>query len=222
MVALAIGLAMSNGSWGEMQTIFTASTVPSSGLGSGTALSEQMSSSQDRLANQYASLSGPTLASEPPRSSRPAGGLVLIGPSCSVPERPADVLSQINAVRSSGGTCGRQSFGATAALNWNADLFSAAARHSADMAQRNYFDHVTPEGMDAPQRMEAAGYSWSAAGENIAAGQPSVQRVMADWLQSDGHCRNILNPSFTEVAVACVRATDSSYGQYWTMKLGRR
>jgi uncharacterized protein YkwD len=145
-----------------------------------------------------------------------------IGPSCSPTERPADVLSLINAIRSAGGSCGAEPFRAAAALVWNERLFQAAFGHSADMARRDYVDHVTPEGVDPFQRMEAAGYGWSRGGENIAAGNTTVQSVMTAWLTSEPHCRNMLNPSFTEVAVACVRSTPSSYGTYWTMKLGKR
>jgi uncharacterized protein YkwD len=136
-------------------------------------------------------------------------------------EVPADILAQINAVRTAGRSCGTHKFGAAAALVWNERLFSAAVFHSADMARRDFFDHVTPEGTDWVQRIEAAGYGWSRAGENIAAGNATVEAVMTAWLESDNHCRNILNPAFTEVAVACVAEPASSYGTYWTMVLGR-
>ena len=70
-------------------------------------------------------------------------------------------------------------------------------------------------------RISATGYSFSAAGENIAAGQSTVQEVMASWIKSPGHCRNLMNPAFQDVGVACMRNNASSYGLYWTMNLGR-
>ena len=45
---------------------------------------------------------------------------------------------------------------------------------------------------------------------------------MTTWLNSDGHCRNIMEPALTEVAVACVSQAGTTYGTYWTMDLGRR
>lgn len=132
------------------------------------------------------------------------------------------ILQQINLARTSGRVCGTQIFTATRALAWNDILFSAAAKHSADMATRNYFSHTTPEGVTFSQRLSNEGYLWRAAGENIAAGQPSVATVMQTWLASDGHCQNIMNPVFTEVAVACVEKSPSTYGTYWTMNLGLR
>ena len=107
-------------------------------------------------------------------------------------------------------------------MKWNDILFSAAARHSQDMATRNYFSHTTPEGITFSQRLATEGYIGWAAGENIAAGQGSVSGVMAAWLGSEGHCRNIMQPLLTEVGVACVSQAGSGYGIYWTMDLGGR
>ncbi|MCY7312139.1 MAG: CAP domain-containing protein [Pseudoxanthomonas sp.] len=132
------------------------------------------------------------------------------------------ILQQINLARTSGRVCGTQIFTATRALAWNDILFSAAAKHSADMATRNYFSHTSPEGVTLGQRLWTEGYSWRAAGENIAAGQGSVASVMQTWLASDGHCQNIMNPVFADVAVACVEKSPSTYGTYWTMNLGLR
>jgi uncharacterized protein YkwD len=89
------------------------------------------------------------------------------------------------------------------------------------MARRNFFDHVNPDGADIGARAVTVGYNFGALGENIAAGQASVAEVMADWLESDGHCNNIMNRTFTEVAVACVSTNRFEYPTYWTMELGR-
>lgn len=105
-------------------------------------------------------------------------------------------------------------------MKWNDLLFSASARHSQDMAARNYFSHTSPEGVTFSQRIANEGYFGWAAGENIAAGQSSVSSVMSAWLTSEGHCRNIMQPLLNEVAVACVAG--GSYGNYWTMDLGGR
>lgn len=132
------------------------------------------------------------------------------------------ILQQINQARADGHVCGTEILRAAAPLAWNDVLFSAAARHSRDMGQRNYFSHTTPEGITFSQRLSTEGYGWSAAGENIAAGQGSVGAVMAGWLASEVHCRNIMNPVFAEVAVACVAQTEGNFSTYWSMELGRR
>ncbi|MFC5500356.1 CAP domain-containing protein [Caenimonas terrae] len=131
------------------------------------------------------------------------------------------ILAQINAARAAGHVCGTEIMAAVPPMRWNDILFSAAARHSLDMVARNYFSHDTPEGVTFTQRLANEGYSFWAAGENIAAGQTTVSGVMGAWLSSDGHCRNIMQPVLNEVAVACV-ASSSGYGNTWTMDLGGR
>ncbi len=73
------------------------------------------------------------------------------------------------------------------------DLLTLAARaHSLDMAQRDFFDHVNPDGLDPTDRAEAQGYTGTA-GENIAAGYVNVDEAHAAWLVSLGHRRNVLS-----------------------------
>ena len=132
------------------------------------------------------------------------------------------ILTQINAARAAGRVCGTSILPAARAMSWNDILFSAAARHSQDMANRNYFSHDSLDGTTFAQRLTNEGYNWSIAAENIAAGQNSVAGVMTTWLNSEGHCRNIMEPALTEVAVACVSQGGTTYGTYWTMDLGRR
>ena len=158
-------------------------------------------------------------------SSAPAGGASVSSDfSCGLNGAAgieAEVIQRINALRAAGAVCGATSFSPAAALAWNTTLLAAAKGHSADMAQKNYFSHTSLDGRSASQRVSAAGYSWSAVGENIAAGQQSVALVMAGWTDSPGHCRNLMNPNYRDVAVACVRSDASDYGLYWTMNLGR-
>lgn len=71
-------------------------------------------------------------------------------------------------------------------------LTVAARNHSRDMSDRNFFDHENPDGDRAQQRAEAAGYDGSA-GENIAAGQASIDAAHVAWLESVGHRRNVLS-----------------------------
>ena len=127
-------------------------------------------------------------------------------------------MQEINRARSDGRVCGTEILPRAPALSWNDVLFSAAARHAQDMAQRNYFSHTTPDGVGFSDRLTAEGYRWSAVGENLASGQGSVAAVMQGWFGSEGHCRNIMTPVLTEVAVACV---SSQGGNYWAMELGR-
>jgi uncharacterized protein YkwD len=134
----------------------------------------------------------------------------------------ATVLERANAARAAARSCGGQRMAPAAPLAWNNALASAAARHSADMARRDYFAHSSPEGKRARQRVEAEGYAWRVVGENIAGGDTTADAVMAGWIASNEHCRNIMDPVFAEVGVACVQRSGTTWGTYWTMVLGRR
>lgn len=93
--------------------------------------------------------------------------------------------------------------------------------HSDDVMALNFFSHTGSSGSSAGQRATAAGYVWSTWGENIAAGQPTVDSVMAGWQSNPGRCANQMNARFRGMGLACVSGTASNgYRSYWTMTLG--
>jgi uncharacterized protein YkwD len=129
-------------------------------------------------------------------------------------------LRLVNEHRAAGANCGSAgSFGAAPAVAWSDTLTQAAWQHSADMAARNYFSHTSPEGGTLGARVTAAGYAWSSVAENIAAGQASASAVVAGWMASPGHCRNIMTAALREVGMACARNDASTYRRYYTLVL---
>lgn len=132
----------------------------------------------------------------------------------------AEVVERVNEARAQPATCGAQSFGAVSPLTMNARLRCAARVHSLDMSVRGFFDHDTPEGVTPFDRMELAGYDFQAAGENIAAGQPTPKEVVDGWMQSPGHCSNIMSPDFTEIGVGYVSSSSGELPHYWTQTFG--
>ena len=125
------------------------------------------------------------------------------------------MLQLINEVRQSGCRCGDTYYYPVAPLTWNDKLEKAASLHSADMYQRNYFSHASQDGKKGGARLDEAGYHWKTFGENIAMGYRNEVDVVEGWLQSPGHCKNIMNKDFKEMGVARV-------GNYWTQEFGRR
>ena len=99
-----------------------------------------------------------------------------------------------------------------------ATLTRVAQAHSEDMARREYFSHTNPDGRSPFDRMTAAGYKYSLAAENIAAGQTTPHSVIDAWMNSPGHRANILNCGLTEIGVGY--ATGGSYRHYWTQAFG--
>ncbi|VVP80145.1 hypothetical protein PS918_02216 [Pseudomonas fluorescens] len=130
------------------------------------------------------------------------------------------LLAEINVARTRTRQCGAQSFNATTPLTWNATLASAAEAQSRSMANNNYFDHKDRDGRTPGDRAELAGYDFQQIGENIAAGQDSVRKVVDGWLTSPGHCANLMNPQFRDVGAAYATDPKSDAGIYWTVMFG--
>ena len=130
------------------------------------------------------------------------------------------LLARINAIRAEAQVCGNASFPAVPSVKWNTKLQTAAEIHSIDMTTHNFFNHTGSDGSSVSTRADTQEYEWRAIGENIAAGQLTAQEVVEGWLGSDGHCRNLMNSHYTEIAVACVADENADFNRYWTNVLG--
>lgn len=130
------------------------------------------------------------------------------------------MLTAINEARATGRYCGTTFYPAAPQMAWNAQLTAAAAGHSHDMADNDYFSHTSLDGRSFVDRIVAAGYVYSTLGENIAAGSSSVSGAMAQWLGSPGHCANIMNATFKDFGGACALNPSATYGTYWTNNFG--
>jgi uncharacterized protein YkwD len=136
----------------------------------------------------------------------------------SFPDNKVDrtaLLRLVNGLRSRGCNCGDTKMPPVPSVTWNASLEKAAWLHSKDMSEQKYFDHIAPNGSNPGQRLDAAGYRWLRYGENIATGFTNEQAAVLGWLSSPKHCRNMMDPNFTEVGVG-------RFDILWTMELGHR
>jgi len=129
------------------------------------------------------------------------------------PPQAATLLALVNQARSSARSCGSTPYAAAAPLSLDGRLTQAAQLHSEDMQTHDYFSHTGSDGSTLVQRVEAQGYSYSWLGEDIAYGFTTPSSVMAAWLQSPGHCANIMNPHFTNLGTGVA-------GTYWTLDFG--
>lgn len=75
---------------------------------------------------------------------------------------------------------------------WNDQIAGVARLHSQDMAKRDYFDHINPDGKSPFDRMEAGGIRYSAAAENIAVGYSNAIFAHEAWMNSLGHRKALL------------------------------
>lgn len=138
-----------------------------------------------------------------------------------------ELLELINQTRAKGASCGGAgTFGAAPALSMQPNLRTAARLHSQDMGRRGYFGHDSPGGPNGDnlqERCENAGYEhWITLAENVAAVASTAQKVLADFMSSDGHCANIMSKDFTEIGLGYAQVSGSPYTHYWTQVFGRR
>ncbi|MBR4173312.1 MAG: hypothetical protein IKR46_02960 [Clostridia bacterium] len=141
----------------------------------------------------------------PQTPSTPQTPTIPQTPTQNVGGYQAEVLQLVNEQRANYGL---------SALSYSTELEAVAYAHSKDMAQNNYFSHTNLSGQSPFDRMRAAGISYRAAAENIAAGQRTPQEVVNAWMNSPGHRANILNSSVTKMGVGIY--SGGSYGIYWT------
>ncbi len=130
-----------------------------------------------------------------------------------------DIVARVNALRAAGARCGAQSFAPAPPVAWSAALEHAAATQVRDMAQRNTVSHAGSDGSDVAARVGREGYNWSAVGENAAAGNATVAATLAQWMNSPGHCSNLMGANFREFAMAGVRLPGQGFEWYWIMVL---
>ncbi|MBR4211419.1 MAG: S-layer homology domain-containing protein, partial [Oscillibacter sp.] len=76
------------------------------------------------------------------------------------------------------------------------------------------FSHTRPSGESCFTVLDEVGVSWTAVGENIAAGQSTPAAVMDSWMNSPGHRANILSGDFGTLGVGMCQSS-GGYGVYW-------
>lgn len=131
------------------------------------------------------------------------------GDRLNIPQLDREVLSYEEEVVRLVNQIRRENGLGTLSLNW--ELSRVARYKSQDMADKRYFSHTSPTYGSPFQMMQAFGLTYRTAGENIAYGYSSPQAVVTGWMNSEGHRKNILNASFTQIGVGYV-----PQGHYWT------
>ncbi|MEG0439410.1 MAG: CAP domain-containing protein [Solibacillus sp.] len=92
-------------------------------------------------------------------------------------------------------------------------LMAAAREKSQDMKINNYFSHTSPTWGSPFDQLKKRGISYSSAGENIAKGQQTAEKVVEGWMNSAGHRANILDANYTHIGVGYVKE-----GHIWTQQ----
>ncbi|MCM1288943.1 MAG: CAP domain-containing protein [Clostridium sp.] len=118
---------------------------------------------------------------------------------------PSDLIAEVNRYRSS--------FGLPALSEANSLDYAAAVRCRELLASMS---HTRPDGRSCSTVYAELGIYPSIWGENLAAGYCTSTNTASDWMSSDGHRANILNPAFTKCGVAHITC-DYGYYDYWVI-----
>lgn len=88
-------------------------------------------------------------------------------------------------------------------LTENAKLKLSAEKKIKDMFTNQYFEHVSPTGVDIDKLGADVGYKYVLIGENLAMGNFKDDKSLVDaWMNSIGHRENIMNKNYKEIGVA--------------------
>ena len=105
-------------------------------------------------------------------------------------------------------------------LEKNEKMMSAAAVRAEEINE--VFGHTRPNGKACKTVLEKLEYEGDYAGENIAGGQKTPEKVVQAWLNSEGHRNNALNPNAKYTGVGFLHKVNGSYTYYnWVQIFAR-
>ena len=113
-----------------------------------------------------------------------------------------EVISLVNAEREKAGL---------KALDADTGATNVAHIRAKEIVQS--FSHTRPDGRTCFTAASDLGVSYRTAGENIAYGYATPEQVVNGWMNSEGHRKNILSPSFTKIGIGCY---ESNGVLYWS------
>ena len=94
-------------------------------------------------------------------------------------------------------------------------LAEAARIHAEDMADNSFLAHTGSDGSNPGDRVTRAGYDWRVVAENVASGQTSPDEIAATWLESAGHCSNLMDAKYSETGIAYALNPGDGRDIYW-------
>lgn len=132
------------------------------------------------------------------------------------------VVQATNRARSRAQDCGEYGvMEAVGPVEVDKALEMAATAHAHDLSTMEALSHTGSDGSDFVERAEMAGFQGQPIGENIAATFRLGEALVRGWIDSDAHCKVLMNPHANFVGVGLYDAEPSSpYETYWVQVFG--
>ena len=85
-------------------------------------------------------------------------------------------------------------------------LNNSATAKANDMFLKQYFEHISPDGVSPGDLVSKYGYEYLLTGENLILGNfENEAELVQAWMDSPGHRENILNAGYTEIGVSIIK-----------------
>ena len=143
--------------------------------------------------------------------------------ACGLSIAPDAATRRLTELRLHGAACPSGAMAAAAPVVWNDRLADAAQVQAREMAKLARMSHRDSRDRGLGERLRAASYPFRTAVENVAVGFASIDDVVDAWLESEGHCENLMNAAVREFGLACVDADAAGAPEdrrYWALVLG--
>jgi uncharacterized protein YkwD len=119
----------------------------------------------------------------------------------------AEVARLANAARAKAGV---------QALTLDPLLCDIARMKAYDMANNNYFDHLSPKWGYPEVMVESLGIEFTYQGENIACGASTPADAISAWINSPSHYNNIVKKEYSKIGVGHATSEDGTV--YWVQE----
>ncbi len=123
----------------------------------------------------------------------PSFGVRVLGYAASIP--PDEVIRLTNEKRQQAGL---------STLSTSSTLSQAAQAKGADMLNKDYWAHVSPDGTQPWKFFTDFGYKYRYAGENLARDFQDPASAVEAWMASPSHKENLLSSKYKEIGIAVV------------------
>ncbi len=110
-----------------------------------------------------------------------------------------DYLDLHNEARSQGRYCGDKYMEAVGPLRWSDELAEAAQAHASDAADNMIRGHTGSDGSTVFERVARVAPIFEGVGENVSYFTRTMGHAVEQWLESPGHCENIMRAGFTHM-----------------------